>query len=94
MEPYRANHRCRWDSPEYAILFGDTLRRLQIFKGTRLALKRKGFQKDVELIANATSEHCLQAMQLLTKANDKSKSNLHMMDLAYSDKIALEFLDP
>ena len=44
---YRAKSQSRFDTPEHAIVFGDTLRRLLLFKGTRMALRRKGFQKDV-----------------------------------------------
>jgi len=61
--PYRAKSQSRFDTPEHAIVFGDTLKRLLLFKGTRMALKRKGFQKDVKLIANATSEQCIAALQ-------------------------------
>ena len=41
---YRAKSRSRFDTPEHAIVFGDTLKRLLLFRGTRMALKRKGFQ--------------------------------------------------
>ena len=60
---YRARAQSRFDTPENVIVFGDTLKRLLLFKGTRLALKRKGFQRDVKLIANATSEQCRAALQ-------------------------------
>ena len=45
---YRALAKSRFDTPEHTIIFGDTLRRLLLFRGTRMALKRKGFQKDVK----------------------------------------------
>jgi len=61
--PYRAKSQSRFDTPEHAIVFGDTLRRLLLFKGTRMALRRKGFQKDVKLIAESTSEQCVAALQ-------------------------------
>ena len=61
--PYCAMPQSRFDTPEHAIIFGDTLRRLLLFRGTRMALKRKGFQKDVKLIANSTSEQCMSAMR-------------------------------
>ncbi len=61
--PYRAKSQSRFDTPEFAIVFGDTLRRLGLFKGTRMALKRKAFQRDVKLIANCTSEQCMAALQ-------------------------------
>ena len=42
--PYCAMSKSRFDTPEHTIIFGDTLRRLLLFRGTRMALKRKGFQ--------------------------------------------------
>ena len=59
---YLARCSSRFDTPEMTIVMGGTLKRLLEFKGTRLALKRKGFQKDVKLIANATSEQCMAAL--------------------------------
>ena len=59
---YRAPRKSRFDTPEFAIVFGDTLRRLLLFRGTRLALRRKGFQRDVRVIANATSDQCIAAL--------------------------------
>jgi hypothetical protein len=60
--PFRARSKSRFDTPEHVCVFGDTLRRLALFKGTRAAVKRKGFQKDVRLIANATSAQCFQVL--------------------------------
>ena len=79
----------RFDTPEHSIIFGDTLRRLLLFKGTRLALKRKGFQKDVKLIANATSEQCMTALQA-SAGKPGDVANANMEALANNDKIALE----
>ena len=59
---YQARSKARFDTLEHVCVFGDTLRRLALFKGTRAAVKRRGFQKDVRLIANASAEHCLQAL--------------------------------
>ena len=44
-------------------VFGSTIRQLLAFQGTRLALKRRGFQRDVKLIANATAEQCCEAIR-------------------------------
>ena len=41
--PYHAKSQSRFDTPEHCIVFGDTLKRLLVFKGTRMALKRNGF---------------------------------------------------
>ena len=58
----QADSKARFDTPEHVCVFGDALRRLALFKGTRAAVKRRGFQKYVRLIANASSAHCLQAL--------------------------------
>ena len=60
---YHAGTQSRFDTPEFAIVHGSTLRQLLLFRGTRLALRRKGFQRDVRAIANATSEQCMQALR-------------------------------
>ena len=86
---YRAMPKSRFDTPEHVIIFGDTLRRLLLFRGTRLALKRKGFQKDVKLIANSTSEQCMTAMQA-TAAQPGDLGNANMEALSNNDKLALE----
>ena len=82
--PYRAGHKSRFDTPEHVCVFGDTLRRLALFKGTRAAVRRQGFQKDVRLIANATSAHCLQALahEALVGANTEA--------LARDDRVSKE----
>ena len=87
--PYCAMSKSRFDTPEHAIIFGDTLRRLLLFKGTRLALKRKGFQKDVKLIANSTSEQCMTALQA-TAGKPGDLRNANMQALSNNDKVALE----
>ena len=60
LEQYEARKKGRLDTPEHVCVFGDALRRLALFKGTRAAVKRRGLQKYVQLIANASSAHCLQ----------------------------------
>ena len=72
--PYRARNKSKFDTPEHVCVFGDTLRRLALFKGTRAAVKRKGFQKDVRLIANASSAQCFQALthEALGSANTEA----------------------
>ena len=87
--PYCAMSKSRFDTPEHAIIFGDTLRRLLLFKGTRLALKRKGFQKDVKLIANSTSEQCMTALQA-SAGKPGDLRNANMQALSNNDKVALE----
>ena len=87
--PYCAMSKSRFDTPEHAIIFGDTLRRLLLFKGTRVALKRKGFQKDVKLIANSTSEQCMTALQA-SAGKPGDLRNANMEALSNNDKVALE----
>ena len=69
--------------------FGDTLRRLLLFRGTRMALKRKGFQKDVKLIANSTSEQCIAALKS-SAGQPGEVRNANMEALSNNEKIALE----
>ena len=87
--PYCASSKSRFDTPEHAIVFGDVLKRLLIFRGTRMALRRKGFQKDVRLIANSSSEQCVAALQPSAgQPGDVRNSNIEA--LAGNEKIALE----
>ena len=82
--PYRARSKSRFDTPEHVCVFGDTLRRLALFRGTRAAVRRRGFQKDVRLIANASSAQCLQALEheALRSANTEA--------LARDDRVSKE----
>ena len=59
---YQSPMRSRFDVPGFAVVFGDTLRRPLLLRGTRPALKRKGFQPDVRALANSTSEERIQAL--------------------------------
>ena len=87
--PYCAMSKSRFDTPEHAIVFGDTLKRLLLFRGMRMALKRKGFQRDVKLIANSTSEQCMAALKS-SAAQPGDVQNLNMEALSSNDKIAVE----
>jgi hypothetical protein len=86
---YQAKCKSRFDTPEHAIIFGDTQRRLLLFRGTKMALRRKGFQKDVKLIANSSSEQCMQVLQDRANAPGDVK-NATMEALSNDDKIAAE----
>ena len=61
VEPYRARPKSRFDDSEFILVAGDTLRRLLMFRGTRVAFRRQGYQKDVATIAKASSEMCREA---------------------------------
>ena len=66
-EPYRAPPKSRFDDPEFVLVAGDTLRRLLLFRGVRVALKRKGYQKDVSMVAKSTSDMCREAYESLLR---------------------------
>ena len=53
-----------------------------------MALKRKGFRKDVKLIANSTSEQCMAALQASGQPGDLRNAGLEA--LSNNEKIALE----
>ena len=75
-KPYSSNSKSRFDKPEFMLVFGDTLRRLLMFRGTRVAFKRRGFQKDVKAIATATAEMCYSAMEKINgHANAEQLAN-------------------
>ena len=59
---YCAKFRSRFDTPECVLVFADAVRRLRLFTGTRMVLKRRGFKEDVAQIANASSEECLRSL--------------------------------
>ena len=84
--PYQARSKSRFDTPEHVCVFGDTLRRLALFKGTRAAVKRRGFQKDVRLIANASAEHCLQAL------SHEALGNANAEVLVRDDRVSKELI--
>ena len=87
--PYRAKSQSRFDTPEHATVFGDALKRLLLFRVTRMALRRKGFQRDVKLIANATSEQCRSALQD-SAGQPGDMANCNAEALAANAKIAKE----
>ena len=64
--------------------FGDTLRHLAVFNGTRAAVKRRGLQRDVRLIANVSSAHCLQALSHAALGSANAKA------LARDDRVSKE----
>ena len=55
-EAYVAPAKSRFDEPEFVLPAGDTLRRLLMFRGTRMAFKRRGYQKDVGTLFFVISE--------------------------------------
>ena len=90
--PYKAGSQSRFDTPEFVIVAGDTLRRLLMFRGTRVAFKRRGLQKDVATIAKATSEMCCEAYEsLFVHAGGEHRSrNLNAERLARDEHVPKE----
>ena len=60
--PYKAGPN-RFDTPDFALVFGDVLRRLALLRGVKAVSQREGYERDLALIAGARSEHCLQALK-------------------------------
>ena len=61
--PYAARAKSRFDNPEIIIVFGDTLRRLELFQSTRAIMKRHGFQANAQILCKATSEDCMKEIE-------------------------------
>ena len=74
-EPYTAPSQSRFDTPEFIIVAGDTLRRLQMMRGSRVAFQRRGYQKDVAEIAKVTSEMCYAACNSVYNNIDTANTN-------------------
>jgi hypothetical protein len=90
--PYAARSQSRFDTPEFVIVAGDTLRRLLMFRGTRVAFKRRGFQKDVASIAKASSEMCCEAYENLFVhvGAEHPPQNLNAESLARNEHVPKE----
>lgn len=91
-EPYRAPSKSRFDEPDFVLVAGDTLRRLLMFRGTRVAFKRKGYQKDVSMIAKASSEMVRDAYERLLRPEGSAGQppNDNAERLAGNDALAQE----
>ena len=63
-EPYEASKQFRFNIPEIIAVMGDVVRRLHLLKRTRAAVGRKGFTVDLNVIAIASSEDVMQAMNI------------------------------
>ena len=61
--PYKARGKSRFDTPDMVIVFGDTLRRLSMFEGTRASIKRNGYEKDMREICSASHEKIVQEVE-------------------------------
>ena len=61
--PYKARAKSRFDAPDMIIVFGDTLRRLDMFQGTRAVLKRRGYEATARQVCNASQEEVVREME-------------------------------
>ena len=68
-EPYGAAWQSRYSSPELIAVLGDVVRRLRLLKGTRAAIGRRGFGTDLQMLAEASVEVFMGALNI-AKPND------------------------
>ena len=64
VETYVASKQSRFNTPEIVAVLGDVVRRLRLLKGTRAAVGRKGFSKDLQLLANASADDFMEASSI------------------------------
>ena len=62
--PYVASCQSRFDNPEIIAVMGDVVRRLKLLKGTRAAIGRRGFDADLNVLASASSQDFMEAMNI------------------------------
>ena len=63
---YRAACTSRFNTPEHVAVMGDVIRRLALLKGTRAAVGRKGFTQDLKVLAEASAEDFMAALNIAT----------------------------
>ena len=63
-EPYEAACQSRFSSPEIVAVLGDVIRRLRLLKGTRAVVGRKGFGTDLQILADASAEVSMEALNI------------------------------
>ena len=61
VEPYQARAVSRFDSPEFAALFGDILRKMKTLQAVNASFQRQGFEKDLKTIASSQTTDFLAA---------------------------------
>ena len=62
--PYEASCQSRFNTPEIIAVLADVVRRLRLLKGTRAAIGRKGFSADLKVLAAATADDFMEAMNI------------------------------
>ena len=75
---YRAPARSRWDTPEFAAIFADTVRKVSILQTTKAMFQRDGskWKTDMELIANATVADFEKLQVILTRQSQHNIQDL------------------
>ena len=61
---YEAACQSRYSSPEIVAILGDVVRRLRLLKGTKAAIGRKGFGADLQMLAEASVEDFMEALNI------------------------------
>ena len=90
-EPYEAACQSRFSSPEIVAVLGDVIRRLRLLKGTRAAVGRKGFGKDLKILAEASAEDFMEALNI-AKPGDSIGSAVSRPGMPAKVKTALRTL--
>ncbi|MDA8609367.1 hypothetical protein N9L19_00470 [bacterium] len=62
--PYEAPRQSRFNTPEFISVLGGVIRRLRLLKRTRAAIGRKCFNADLKVLATASSEDFMEAMNI------------------------------
>ena len=68
-EPYEAACQTRFSSLEIIAVLGDVVRRLRLLKGTRAAISRRGFGTDLQMLAEASVEDFMEALNIANPTN-------------------------
>ena len=64
VETYVASKQSRFNTPDIVAVLGDVVRRLKLLKGVRAAVGRKGFGKDLQVLANASVDDFMEASSI------------------------------
>ena len=89
--PYVASCQSRFNTPEIIAVLGDVVRRMKMLKGTRAAIGRKGFDADLNILAEATSQDFMEALNIAGPKESMS-SALSRPDMPAKIKTALRTL--
>ena len=90
--PYKARTTSRFDTPEFAAIFGIVKRHVAILKGVRTVFRRQGYEADLKIIATSKAEDCVEALcntSPTTKLAGAAKSGTQrgLDQLAYASNV-------